>query len=65
MCEHVILDVVCVLCLRATLTCCMSFIMVVGFQETFGQVPVTSASHAKGRQFDPGQVYVYVSVVTV
>ena len=27
------------------------------FQSTCGLVAMTSASHAEGRQFDPGQVY--------
>ena len=30
---------------------------------TCGLVAMTSASHAEGRQFDPGQVYSYVSVL--
>ena len=29
-------------------------------QSTHGLVAMTSASHAEGRQFDPGQVYVYM-----
>ena len=28
------------------------------YQSTCGLVAMTSASHAEGRQFDPGQVYV-------
>ena len=32
---------------------------------TCGLVAMTSASHAEGRQFDPGQVYTYLSNVAV
>ena len=31
-------------------------------QSTCGLVAMTSASHAEGRQFDPGQVYVFFIV---
>ena len=33
-------------------------ISVAGLRRTCGLVAMTSASHAEGRQFDPGQVYV-------
>ena len=33
--------------------------------STCGLVAMTSASHAEGRQFDPGQVYAYLSDVAV
>jgi hypothetical protein len=34
------------------------YISVAGLRRTCGLVAMTSASHAEGRQFDPGQVYV-------
>ena len=56
----------CVICvIQETLSFCISFTIDVCTQDTFVQVAMTSASHAEGRQFDPGHVYVYVSVVKV
>ena len=34
------------------------------FSSTCGLVAMTSASHAEGRQFDPGQVYSYLGKQT-
>ena len=39
------------------LECCTPFNM----HGTSGLVAMTSASHAEGRQFDPGLVYIFVS----
>ena len=39
------------------LKCCTPFNM----HGTSGLVAMTSASHAEGRQFDPGLVYIFVS----
>ena len=41
------------LCLVVFLSTCRFF----SIQSTCGLVAMTSASHAEGRQFDPGQVY--------
>ena len=32
------------------------------YPSTCGLVAMTSASHAEGRQFDPGQVYLFIAV---
>ena len=40
-----------------SLECCTQFNM----HGTSGLVAMTSASHAEGRQFDPGLVYIFVS----